>query len=105
MQLTKNADKMLCLIYKIYLKRIKDGSDMEQASVFEYSFTEEDKAFDKMGASAVRSAIAELGDAGYIRRYTDGGFRLNQSAVVKMENRFKDGLKDLMDFIGSLPIP
>jgi hypothetical protein len=105
MELTKNADKVLCLIYKIYLKRMKDGAEMTEASDFDFNFSNEDKALTKMDDSAVWSAIAELGEAGYIRRYTDGGFRLNQSAVAKMENRFKDGMKELMDFIGSLPIP
>lgn len=109
MELTKNADKVLCVIYKIYLKRIKDGVGMEKASLFEYDFTKEDKAFTKMEESAIFMALSELGDAGYIRRYTDGGFLLNRSAVVKMENRFSDGMKEVLSYIESvfnvLPLP
>lgn len=105
MELTKNADKVLCLIYKAYLKRIKDGSGIDQAALFEYDFSKKDKAFAKMDESSVRSAIVELGEAGYIRQYTDGGFLLNRSAVAKMENRFKNGFKELMEFIGNIPIP
>lgn len=102
--LTKNADKVLCIIYKSYLSRQKSGASYDDAVYFEYDFYSTDKHLSKIEESAFNAALGELSNAGYIRRYIDGGFTLMPTAIADMENRFKNGLKEVLETVsGFIP--
>lgn len=48
------------------------------------------------------SCLLELKENDLIKLYVDGGFILKNSAIVYMENRFKKGLSEIVDFLTSL---
>lgn len=104
MELTKSADKVLCIVYKAYLSRLKSGVQYADAVIFEYDFYDTDQHASAMDESAYDAALQQLGDAGYIRMYVDGGFMLLPAAIAHMENRFKKGLKEVLETIsGFIP--
>lgn len=99
-KLTKDADKMICEIYAAYMKRRTDGVPKRAAKDFadqarwpaEYS-----KEWDSEDGS---ESLAELKRAGLIKLYLYGGFSLNDEAIIYMENRFKNGLSEVLDWLG-----
>jgi hypothetical protein len=41
----------------------------------------------------------ELGQKKYLKIYITGDFEITNQAIIYMENRFKNGLLDLVDFV------
>lgn len=104
MELTKIADKALCIVYKAYLSRLKSGVQYADAVYFEYDFHDTDRYASAIDESAFDAALQQLCDAGYVRRYIDGGFTLLPAAISHMENRFKKGLKEVLETVtGFIP--
>ena len=101
--LTKNAYRTLCIIYKSFLNRTKQGISRHSAILFlDYSiFTSENQYSSNI--TDFRVALNELKHAGYIDLYVDGGFKLLNSGIALMENRFKNGLSEVIDFITKIP--
>lgn len=98
--ITKDSYKVLCIIYKAYLQRVKSGEATRIASVFV-----DDKTFGSVYAPDISyddlyAAIVELKNNGYVKKYIDGGFCLLSSGIVLLENRFKNNLSDVIDFLG-----
>lgn len=102
-ELTKDADKLICYIYKEYLERRKSGISKSEAKEFEGNFYSNIKALSKWNSADMSDTLQELHDKKYIKKNVLGDFSLLDSSVVYMENRFKNGLSDVMDFISSLP--
>ncbi|SHE79784.1 hypothetical protein SAMN02745784_01828 [Tissierella praeacuta DSM 18095] len=100
--LTRDADKLLCCIYKQYLERRKSGYLKLQAKRFEKNFYTEDKNISSWNCTDVSDTLLELGRTKYIRLYIGADFDLEDSAIVYMENRFKNGLIEVVDFISKL---
>ena len=103
-QLSKDADYLICLIYKRYIeirdngisksdaKTIGDSHDVHKNIVPEWSFEDTD------------DTCRELINKGLLdnRIYVDdicGYMSLSDDGIVYMENRFKNGLKEITDFI------
>lgn len=101
-ELTKDADKMLCEIYETYLRRRSDGMPKAAAADFsdESKLPEIHKA-DWLSQDG-KMALRELKQAGFVSMFIYGGFSLEVSAIVYMENRFKNGLSDVLDFLGKI---
>ena len=97
--ITKDADKLICSLYKAYLSRRRDGLDKTNAKHYSYSEIKSLKPFDTWSDTDVKATIAELSRAGFGKMYLDGGFMANDDFIVYMENRFKNGLKEVSDFI------
>lgn len=98
-QLTKDADKLLCIIYKEYLSRRKSGMTKTQARYFgdpdswgEISSVDDD-------LSETKETIAEIARAGLARMFIGGGFELNDTAIIYMENRFPNGLTEVLAWL------
>lgn len=104
-ELTKDADKVICYIYKEYLERHKSGMSKSQAKEFDGSFYHNIKALSKWNAADVSDTLQELHNQKLINKNVIGDFTLSDSAISYMENRFKKGLSEVMDFISSLPLP
>lgn len=104
-ELTKDADKVICCVYKEYLERRKSGMSKSQAKEFDGNFYRNVKALSKWNSSDVSDTLQELHNKQYIKKNIIGDFSLLDDAVVYMENRFKNGLSEVMDFISSLPLP
>lgn len=95
--LSKDADKTLCLIYKEYLSRRKNNVCKADASLFNSSKFEE--LFPDVNMRDFMSDLTELKNNDFIKLYIEGSFILTSNAIIYMENRFKNGLVELTDFI------
>ncbi len=95
--LTKDADKTLCLIYKEYLSRRKNGVSKSDAIEFDFRKTIND--LNIVNASDFSDELLELKDNNFIKMYVTSDFELLPSAIIYMENRFKNGLIEVTDFI------
>lgn len=97
--LTKDADKMVCILYKAYLSKRKDGVDKSNAKHFSYSEIKCLKPFDAWSDDDTKATIAEVSRAGLGQMHLDCGFMANDDFVIYMENRFTNGLREVTDFI------
>ena len=88
---SNNQRRCHCLLLgSVPLCTAKDFADQARWTA-EYS-----KEWDSEDGS---ESLAELKRAGLIKLYLYDGFSLNDDAIIYMENRFKNGLSEVMDFI------
>lgn len=99
MELTKDADKMICIIYHDFLSRRKDRIPKSEASRFSDDYFQTQKAFKDWLADDLEVTLLELARSGLTKIYIGGNFDLTDSGVYYMENRFKNGLLEVTDFI------
>ena len=85
MALTKAADRFLCLVYAVYLKRVKEGMSRSDAANFWADESWKRELFPGLPDSDYRDIVREL----------DAAFDLY------MENRFKNNLKEVLDYVSS----
>ena len=102
MQLTKDADKLVCFMYKSYLEKRKAGINKINALHFELSDIKTFKICSSWSDSDNKVTVAELKRTGLGKTYINGGFSANEQFIIYMENRFKDGLTGVVDFISKL---
>ena len=102
MELTKDAKKVLYVLYKEYLKRIKSGIARTEAKSFDPDILCQD-LFSEYTSDDVNDFLCELGSAGYLDNFFGDGIvqytTLTNFSIIEMENRFKNGLNDVIDFI------
>lgn len=98
-ELTKDADKLVCSLYKLYLSRRKDGFDKVHARQFSLSDITDMKPFDSWSENDIIDTLRELSRAGFGRLYISGSFIAHDAFVIYMESRFKNGLNEVTDFI------
>lgn len=98
-ELTKDADKLICCIYKEYLEKRKSGIPKKQAKEFDGSFYRNIKALSSWNSSDISDTLRELHDKKFIFEDIIGNISINDSAIIYMENRFKNGLNEITDFI------
>ncbi len=89
-ELTKSAKKSIALIYKEYLRRIENGQRKVDAKDFELD-THPDLV------KAVDDDRQELSGHDFIKNYKRG-FRLEDKAIVYMENKTADTIKSWLSF-------
>lgn len=89
--ISKDADKLLCEIYAVYQNRRDNGESKKSAMEFldesiwpNYDWNSEDS----------HTYMLDLKHAGLLKRFIYGGMALTDNAIIYMENRFKNGLKD-----------
>lgn len=102
-QLTRDAERLLALMYRAYLSRRKDGRDKLSAKQMG-AFTQIHKELlPEENLLDVLETCRELGRAGYLRSFWASNTiirsQLSDEAIIYMENRFKNGLKDVLDFL------
>ncbi len=102
MELTKDADKMACSLYKLFLEKRKAGSDKFRAKHIAFSEIQACPLCVSWNSNDIKPILAELRNAGYGTMYRDGSFMVNDQFIIYMENRFKDGLNEIVDFISKL---
>ncbi len=95
--LTKSTDKVLCQLYKEYLSRIKNNISKSNALVFDTTSISQ-----LFGNQDIDFEISELNKNSLIEAWITGEVLLRSEAIVYMENRFKNGLIEITDFIAKL---
>jgi len=101
-ELTKDADKMICEIYADYMKRRADGASKSVAMDFSEKATWPEEYLPDWSSEDGSASLAELKRAGMIKQYIYGGFALTDDAIIYMENRFKKGLSEVLNWLGQL---
>lgn len=99
MLLTKDADKLACSMYKSYLENRESGMSKLNSRHFEVDEITAYKLCSSWSISDIKSTVAELKSAGLGDMYYSGGFFANEQFIIYMENRFKNGFLDVVDFI------
>lgn len=98
-EITRDAEKMLVSLYNVYLKRRKEGQSKRDARRFDDLFFAQHAPFTEMHRSDVSDTRLELGQNGLLRNYIAGDCELTDAAIYYLENRFKNGLSDVISFL------
>lgn len=102
-QLSKKADMLICLIYKKYKNDIKSGISLDKAKILGGSNKIQETIAPKLSPEDVDSLCRELGRYSLLKNmYADDIVyftTLSDSAIVYMENRFKNNFKELLEYI------
>lgn len=105
-KLTRDADALICILYKEYLQRRKDGLPKRNAMNFGSSPDIHEKFMPKWLFEDVDDTCRELSRAGLLNCvFADNiTFRvsLTENAVIYMENRFKDGFTSVINHLKEL---
>lgn len=99
MELTKDADKMICCIYKTFLQQRKSGVPKSSARRFPLEYFKSEEKLSSWLSEDLDETLLELKRADLVKMYIDGNFDLTDSGIIYMENRFKNGLNEVVDFI------
>lgn len=99
MELSKDADKLACSMYKSYLQKRKAGANKMNARHFEVNEIRSYKLCSGWSIPDIKATVSELKRAGLGDMYFSGGFFANEQFIIYMENRFANGLKEVTDFI------
>ena len=98
-EFTKSADKLLCLLYKTFLERRKSGMSSRMVKRFDSSFLESNDELSSWHRDDAVDALLELARMKYVKTFIGGDFDPEDPAIIFMENRFKNGLKDVVGFL------
>lgn len=97
--LTKDADKLVCSMYKSYLQKRKKGVSKSNAVHFEPPEIFTYKLCSDWSLPDLKVTVSELQSAGLGIRYRNDGFKANEQFIIYMENRFKNNFSELTDFL------
>jgi hypothetical protein len=105
-KLTKKADILMCLIYKKYKTDIKNGVSIDRAKYLGSSMDIQKTILPKWSCEDVDAVCCELGSIGFLDNFHADDIvyesNLTPAGIVFMENRFKKGLKEVLDYIGKI---
>lgn len=105
-ELTKDADAMICVLYKNYLQRRKSGVTKCDAKFLGGSTEIHTDLMPKWSFEDVDETCRELSRAGFLDCLFADNITylayLTDDAIIYMENRFKDGFFSLLEHLGSL---
>ena len=105
MELTKDAKRLLCLLYKLYLERVSVGTPKSSALYMGGSDAIRQQCLPGEALTDVDDACCELIRAGYLDGLIADDMvcesRLTDQAISYMETRFQKGLKDVLSFLAN----
>lgn len=93
---------MLAVAYKEYLSRRRGGTSKSQAREFDKDFWKSNSALENWQESDISDSVCELGRNGFLQVWFGGACELTDFAIATLEDRFKDGLKDVTLFLSQL---
>lgn len=100
--LTKDADKLICLIYKDYLNRRESGMSKSSAKAYAERSDWPESLTKNFSVDDIRDTLRELKSVGFIRSYLYGGFALTDPAIAYMENRFPNGISQVLEWLAKI---
>ena len=102
-RLTRDAEKLIALIYKQYLERRKNGAFREDAKSFGSSKELKDLLHLDAPIEDLDSFCYELSNYGYLSVLSadDTAYEitLTNAGIADLERRFTDGLKSVVEFL------
>lgn len=104
--LTKDADAMICVLYNAYQERRKNGEPKGEAKRFAGSPYIHKELMQKWSFEDVDETCRELSRAGLLAcLFADNityDATLSDAAIVYMENRFKDGVATFFEYLETI---
>lgn len=97
--MTKDAEKFLCICYHDYLLRIKDGLSKSDSRRFSKNYINENPNFADWHDDDYAETRRELAHLGMLKVDVSGAFSILPTSIDYMENRFKNNLMELTEFI------
>lgn len=106
MGLSKNADYLICVLYKHYEYEIKNGKTKDTARFLGGAKYIYDNYFNEWSIEDISDCCGELSGAGYLDcQYASGlcvECYLTASGIIYIENRFKGKIKSIIDLIAQI---
>lgn len=106
MDLTKDSEKLLCILYKSYLEKRKSGIPKSIAKSFGSSHDIHESLCPNWIFEDVDDTCRELSRSGMLNCFWADNIayyvNLSDLAISYMDNRFKNNLKDVINFLASL---
>lgn len=102
MGITKESEKIICYLYRCFLKKRDKGESKTSAKEFNDNFWRSNKKLSKWNSEDIEVCLLELQQHNYIKRNILGDIILTDSVIVYMENRFSRGLSDVWGIITDL---
>ena len=103
MDLTRDSEKLICVLYRNYLEQIKSGIPKSKAKSFGSSRAIHQQLCPDWLFENVDETCRELSRAELLNCFWADNIAyqvsLSDSAIIYMENRFKNGLLDVIDFL------
>lgn len=96
-QLTKDADVLICLIYKCYLE--KRQNNISKSSSKEFSPDEVKSFTQKWNEDDIYETLHELKNKELVSLDIVGDVTLTDNGIIYMENRFLNKIDKLIDYI------
>lgn len=111
--LTKDAEKLISLLYDVYLEKRENGKSKACAKQFGGSNLIKEKLLINWSIADIDEICRELNRAGLLNcTYANNTVylaSLSDEGISYLEKRFKNGLKDVIQFLASigavLPFP
>lgn len=101
-KLTKDADALICAIYKHYLEGLENGTSKHDCKNIGSSHAIQKTIMPEWSFEYVDETCRELSKANLLNcTYADDVVYdsfLNDEAIFYMENRFKNGLTEVLDY-------
>lgn len=102
-RLTKDSDALICVLYKEYLQRRKDGQPKTEAKFFGGASYIQQNFLPKWSEPDVAETCRELSRKEFLScQDADNTVWiavLTDEAIIYMENRFKDGFTEVLDYL------
>lgn len=104
--LTKDADTLLCVLYKEYLDRRKAGNSKSDARYLGGAKWIHENLMSKWSVEDIADTCAELSDQNLLDCFwadnTVFESALTDRGIYYMENRFKDGVESFFGYLEKL---
>lgn len=106
MKLTKDSDALICLLYKYYCQKCKGGTSKSEAKFLGSSKVIQKTIAPKWSFDDVDETCRELSRAKLLECfYADDVVYeswLSDNGIIYMENRFKDGLDSVLEYLDKI---
>lgn len=102
-KLTNDSERLIAVMYKNYLDKRKSGKSKSESNYFSDSHVIHQNLIPEWCFEDVDDTCRELSRAGLINcRWADNiaiYISISDEGLIHMENRFKNGLKSVIDFL------
>ncbi|MCL2408848.1 MAG: hypothetical protein FWC96_04445 [Oscillospiraceae bacterium] len=103
MKLTRDEDKLICVLYREYLKAIDNGAPREKATAFGHSVDIQKSLLPGIDPEQVAADCIRLRDEGFIGCFQAKNIaytvQLENKGIRQMEKRFPKGLEKLEEYM------
>lgn len=96
-ELSKDAQKLLSVLYKTYRARLKAGMTKRNSRDFQFNKIVEIRGVLGWSQDDLLETERELINAGFLRAYMMGACELEDPAIIYMENRSKNQITDAVN--------